>query len=80
MVREPTLEKIFRNIHFVLQRRNERSRNFLLLILILTLMGCLWGAAGTWAQIVQGPVAEKRLDPTSVGKERNQGQVYNVVL
>jgi uncharacterized protein YegL len=47
-------------------------------ILILTLIGCLWGAATAWAQIAQGPVAEKRLDPTSV--EAGEWAEVNIIV
>jgi len=78
MRRRPTSKKISRIIPSVREQGNERSRIFLLPILILTLIGGLWGVADTWAQITQGPVAEKRLDPTSV--EAGEWAKVNIIV
>jgi len=78
MRRGPTSKKISRIIHAVPEQGNERSRNFVLPILILTVIGFLMGAVSTWAQIAQGPVAEKRLDPTSV--ESGEWAEVNIIV
>jgi uncharacterized protein YegL len=78
MRRSAPSKKISRIIPSISQQGSERSRIFLLPILILTLIGGLWGVADTWAQITQGPVAEKRLDPTSV--EASEWAKVNIIV